>query len=183
MSRIGKQLIKIPQGVEVKVNGDTVTVKGSKGELTQTVRGGIAVHVEGSEVKVTSADETNRQAKAYWGLYRSLIANMVKGVSEGFRKDLEIIGVGYRAAKKGNDLVISVGYSNPVDFKAPVGVTLNVEEGNKISITGANKDLVGLTAAKIRAIRKPEPYKGKGIKYTTEVVRRKAGKAAGKTAA
>lgn len=182
MSRIGRKTIQIPQGVEVTASKGLVKVKGPKGELTQQIKGSIRVEVANNQVTVL-CDGTEKQDMAYWGLYRSLINNMVKGVSEGFKKNLEIVGVGYRAAQKGKDLSISVGYSKPVEFKAPEGITLSVEENVKISVSGVNKDLVGLTSAKIRAIRKPEPYKGKGIKYSTEVVRRKAGKAGGKAAA
>lgn len=181
MSRIGKTPVKIPSGVEVVVTSDLVKVKGPKGELTQEIKGGIKTSVSDGQV-IFSAERDDKQTKAYWGLYRSLVANMVKGVTEGFRKDLEIIGVGYRASKKGNGISLNVGYSHPVDFEAPAGVALNVEENTKISVMGADKNLVGLTASKIRAIRAPEPYKGKGIKYTSEVVRRKAGKAAAKSA-
>lgn len=181
MSRIGKKPITITAGVEVKVDGSVVKVKGPKGELTQEILGPIKVEVTNGVVTLSALDE-ERQTRAYWGLYRSIISNMIKGVTEGYRKDLEIIGVGYRAAKKGTDLTINIGYSNPVEFKAPAGITLNVEENTKISVVGVDKALVGQVAADIRKIRKPEPYKGKGIKYVDEVVRRKAGKAAAKAA-
>ncbi len=181
MSRIGKQPVKIPNGVEVKVENSFVKIKGPKGELSQHINAPIEITVDGQIVHLKALDE-ERLTNSCWGLYRALIANMILGVTEGFRKDLEIVGVGYRAAKKGNDLTINIGYSNPVEFVAPAGITLNVEENTKISVVGADKALVGQVAADIRKIRKPEPYKGKGIKYVGEVIRRKAGKAAAKAA-
>lgn len=180
MSRIGRAPIAIPAGVSVKIENNHVTVIGPKGELFVDVRGGTMVKVEDGNI-ILSATGSDKQSLAYWGLYRSLINNMVKGVTEGFRKDLEIIGVGYRVAKKGNNLSLSVGYSHPIEFEAPKGIALNVEENTKISVTGADKSIVGLVASQIRAIREPEPYKGKGIRYQGEVVRRKAGKAGIKT--
>src|SRR3989344_164334 len=175
MSRIGKTPIKIPNGVTITIDPGMVRVKGPKGELSQEIKGRIDVAVKDGEVLFKAKDD-ERQTRASWGLYRSLVSGMVKGVTEGYRKDLEIVGVGYRASKKGNDLVINIGYSHPVEFTAPEGITLNVDESTKISVAGADKSLVGLTAAKIRNVRPPEPYKGKGIRYVNEYVRRKAGK-------
>ncbi|MEK7595916.1 MAG: 50S ribosomal protein L6 [Patescibacteria group bacterium] len=180
MSRIGKMPVTIPDKVMVEVSDQTVKVRGPKGELIRTFTKDVAVTVKDNTIFITPKSE---EVSAYWGLTRALLANMVLGVNKGFKKELEIVGVGYRASKKGNDLVFSVGYSNPIEFKAPQGIVLNVDENVRIVVEGCDKDLVGLTAAKIRAIRKPEPYKGKGIKYKDEVVRRKAGKAAGKVAA
>ncbi len=182
MSRIGRAPIAIPAGVLVKIEKDKVYVTGPKGELCVEVRGGTMVKTEGGNINLT-AKGSDKQSLAYWGLYRSLINNMVLGVTTGFRKDLEIVGVGYRAAKKGNNISLSVGYSHPIEFEAPLGITLNVEENTKISVTGADKSIVGLVASQIRAIRKPEPYKGKGIRYLGEQVRRKAGKAGAKATA
>jgi large subunit ribosomal protein L6 len=181
MSRIGKNPIQIPAGVQVTVENEFVKVKGPKGELSQHINAPIEIKVDGTVVTFKALDE-ERLTKSCWGLYRALVANMIAGVTAGFRKDLEIVGVGYRAAKKGNDLTINIGYSNPVEFKSPEGITLNVEDNVKISVVGADKALVGQVAADIRKIRKPEPYKGKGIKYAGEVIRRKAGKAAAKAA-
>ena len=177
MSRLGKIPVKIEDGVTVTVNNGVVTVKGPKGELKQELKGNITAEVKDGQVVFTTLG-TDKQSLAYWGLYRSLVANMVEGVSKGFTKELEIIGVGYRASKTETGISLSVGYSHPVNFDAPVGVTLAIGENNKIMVSGFDKHLVTLTAAQIRAVRKPEPYKGKGIKYVDEVVRRKAGKAA-----
>ncbi len=182
MSRIGRAPIQIPNGVNVEINTNVIKVVGPKGELTLKLQGGVKAHLEEQKIVFTTSS-TERWAKAYWGLYRALAANMVAGVTQGFRKDLEIVGVGYRASKRGEDIVLSVGYSHPIEFKAPEGIILNVEDSTKISVTGIDKELVGKVAAKIRDIRKPEPYKGKGIKYAGEVVRRKAGKAGVKAAA
>ena len=175
MSRIGKKPIAVPAGVEVKVDGSTVTVKGPKGTLTQDVHPNITVKVEGAEV-ICERPNDQKQNRAYHGLYRALIANMVKGVSEGFSKVLEINGVGYRAAVSGNTLNLTVGYSHPVEMAVPEGLTAEVN-GNKITISGADKQKVGQFAAEIREKRPPEPYKGKGIKYADEHIRRKEGKA------
>lgn len=176
MSRIGRKNIIIPSGVTVNITGDDVVVKGPKGELTYTTRPEISVAVEGDQVVCKVVQDT-KGVGSYWGLTRALIANMVKGVTEGFQRELELVGVGYRAKSDSpNKISLSVGYSNPVEFEAPEGISLEVEDQKKIKITGIDKNIVGLTAARIRKIRKPEPYKGKGIKYVDEVVRRKAGK-------
>lgn len=179
MSRIGKQPVPVPGGVDVRVDGLTVTVKGPKGELTQTMPEGVAITVDGDEVVVTRDDDT-RDNRARHGLVRSLVNNMVVGVTEGYEKTLEMVGVGYRAQQKGRDLEVQVGFSHPVDVEAPEGIELTVTDQTKIAVKGIDKTLVGQVAANIRKIRPPEPYKGKGIKYTDEVIRRKAGKAAGR---
>ncbi len=176
MSRIGKMPIQVPSGVDVKIDGTTVTVKGSKGELTRTFQPTMIIKQEGDEIVVSPADE-ERQTNAYWGLTRSLLHNMVIGVSEGFEKKLELVGVGYRAALKGRDLEMQLGFSHPVLVKAPEGITFEVPSQNEINVLGASKEQVGQVAADIRKWRKPEPYKGKGIRYVGEYVRRKAGKA------
>jgi large subunit ribosomal protein L6 len=179
MSRIGKEPVLIPDGVEVSLADGTVTVKGPRGELSQTVPDGVTVDVVDNEVVVTRASD-HRKHRALHGLTRSLIANMVIGVTDGYRKSLEIVGVGYRAQARGpNELVIQAGYSHPVEVTAPDGVTFEVPSPTRITVSGADKQMVGQVAADIRAIRKPEPYKGKGIRYAGEQVRRKAGKAAG----
>jgi large subunit ribosomal protein L6 len=177
MSRVGMSPIPIPSGVEVQISAATVRVKGPKGELQRALPEGIAVQQADGEVHVARAND-EREVRALHGLIRSLIANMIQGVTEGFEKALEIQGVGYRAAKKGNDLELTVGYSHPVTKKAPEGIEFEVPQPTKIVVRGIDKELVGQTAAEIRAIRKPEPYKGKGIRYEGEQVRRKAGKAA-----
>ena len=176
MSRIGKSPISLPSGVEVKVNGDVVTVKGSKGSLTQTLNEGITVSVDDGTVTVERAND-ERETRALHGLMRSLINNMVIGVSEGYSKELTAVGVGYRAALKGKQLELQVGFSHPVEIDAPDGITFEVPEPTRIIVGGIDKQLVGQVAANIRAVRPPEPYKGKGIRYTDERVRRKAGKA------
>ena len=179
MSRIGKQPVPVPSGVDVSVDGLAVTVKGPKGELTQVMPEGVAIAVDGDEVVVTRIGET-RDERSRHGLVRSLIANMVEGVTNGYSKKLEMVGVGYRAAKKGKDLELQVGFSHPVLIEAPDGITLDAPEQTQITVTGIDKTLVGQVAANIRKVRPPEPYKGKGIKYEGEVIRRKAGKAAGR---
>ncbi len=176
MSRIGKMPVAIPSGVEVAIDGTTVTVKGKKGELTRTFQPTMIIKQEGDDIVITPADE-ERQTNAYWGLTRSLIHNMVEGVSNGFEKKLELVGVGYRATLKGRDLELQLGYSHPVLIKAPDGITFEVPSQNEITVSGASKEQVGQVAADIRKWRKPEPYKGKGIRYVGEYVRRKAGKA------
>lgn len=176
MSRIGKQPIPIPSGVEVSVSGQRVTVKGSKGSLERTVSERMGVSVADGQVVVERADD-ERISRAEHGLYRALIANMVHGVSQGYQKDLSVVGVGYRAAMKGKSLELQVGFSHSVVMDAPEGITIDVPEPTKISVSGIDKELVGQVAANIRDVRPPEPYKGKGIRYVGEHVRRKAGKA------
>ncbi len=183
MSRIGKAPIALPKGVEVKIANGIVTVKGTKGELTQKVDTDISVAVEEGNVVVTRPTDQKRH-KALHGLYRSLIANMVKGVSEGYKTEQELVGVGYRASNKGQMLELSLGYSHNINFEIPkeIKITTATEKGQnpKVILESADKQLIGMVAAKIRSLRKPEPYKGKGIKFTGEQLRRKAGKSASK---
>jgi large subunit ribosomal protein L6 len=179
MSRIGKKPIPVPKGVDVSVNGATVKVKGPKGELTHTVNEGMKVRVENGEVVIERPSE-EKQDRALHGLTRALIANMVQGVTEGFKKTLEIVGVGYKAEKKGKNLMVSVGYSHPVEYPEPAGITLTTPAPTTIVVEGIDKQKVGQVAAELREFRPPEPYKGKGIRYQGEQVRRKAGKTAGK---
>lgn len=174
MSRIGKQPIPVPAGVNVKVVGQHISVKGSKGELELDVLADIEVVIEGGIVSVKNRVES-KKVNAFRGLTRSLINNMVVGVDQGFAKNLIIEGVGYKAKVSGNELTLNVGYSNPVVFNVPKGVTVGVE-GSKITLNSIDKELLGLTAAKIRQVRKPEPYKGKGIRYEGEHIVRKVGK-------
>jgi len=177
VSRIGKAPITVPSGVEISVSGPDVTVKGPKGTLEHTVPEAISVSVDDGEINVDRSNE-QRQTKALHGLTRSLVNNMVIGVSEGFRKDLEIIGVGYRAQARGKDkLELALGFSHPVEVQAPDGVEFDVPEPTKIGVVGIDKQVVGQVAAEIRSYRKPEPYKGKGVRYVGERVVRKAGKA------
>jgi large subunit ribosomal protein L6 len=179
VSRIGKKPISLPAGVKVTVDGNIVTVQGPKGTLAQTLPEGITITEEDNQVVVQRAND-NKQQRAFHGLSRALIANMVEGVTNGFEKKLELVGVGYRAQMQGKKLVISIGFSHPVEIDAPEGIEFEVPAPTRITIKGIDKQLVGNTAAHIRAIRKPEPYKGKGIKYENEHIRRKAGKAGGK---
>ena len=183
MSRIGKKPIAIPAGVTVTVKDSVVTVKGPKGELSQEVDRDITVTVEASEIIVSRPTEQIRH-RAMHGLYRSLIANLVKGVTEGYKKELELVGVGFKAANQGNILDLALGYSHNIIFEVPkelkVATTTEKGQNPKIFLEGSDKQLIGAVAAKLRSLRKPEPYKGKGVKYSDEIVRRKAGKAAGK---
>jgi len=177
VSRIGQLPIVMPSGVEVKIDGNRVAVKGPKGELSRDFHPDMSISKEDGRV-IVSRPTDNRIHRSLHGLTRTLIANMVVGVSEGYAKRLEIVGVGYRAGMQGNDLVLQVGYSHPVVITPPEGITITVERGARnITVEGIDKELVGDVAAKIRAVRKPEPYKGKGIRYQGEWVRRKAGKA------
>ena len=177
MSRVGQSPIPIPAGVDVTVHGARVVVKGPRGELARTIPEELTVENADGELRVARHREV-REDKALHGLTRSLLANMVRGVTEGFEKRLEIHGVGYRAQKQGNDLEIAVGYSHPVRKPAPEGIEFEVPVPTRITVRGIDKELVGQTAAEIRAIRKPEPYKAKGIRYEGEHIKRKAGKAA-----
>lgn len=177
MSRIGRKPIAIPAGVTVTVNGSEVTVKGAKGELKETFNADIAIAVEGNEVIVTRPDD-NQQHRSLHGLTRTLIANMIEGVSKGFTKELEVNGVGYRVQKQGSNLVMNLGYSHQVIMPEVKGISIEVPAPNKIIISGADKQQVGQFAADVRKKRPPEPYKGKGIKYVDEYIRRKEGKAA-----
>ena len=176
MSRIGKLPIVIPAGVDVSIDGSTVTVKGPKGELARTVHPNMKVEKDGATITVTRPDD-KKENRSLHGLTRTLIANMVYGVNEGFKKELEINGIGYRAAKQGSQLVMNIGYSHQVVMDEPEGITIEVPAPNKIVVLGADKQKVGQLAAEIREKRPPEPYKGKGIKYADEVIRRKEGKA------
>lgn len=176
MSRIGRMPIVIPAGVDVKLDANVVTVKGPKGTLTQSIHPDMIVKIEDGSVKVERPSEAKHH-KALHGLTRTLIANMVNGCNETFKKTLEINGVGYKAAKEGKKLVLNIGYSHPVYFEEPAGVTIDVPTPNKVIVSGADKQVVGQLAAEIRAKRPPEPYLGKGIKYSDETIRRKAGKA------
>jgi len=177
MSRVGKSPIPVPSGVDVTVNGADVTVKGPKGTLSRTVPGAIAIRQDGDTLLVERPDD-ERQTRALHGLVRSLVNNMVVGVSQEFSKELEIIGTGYRAALQGTTLDLSLGFSHPVKVDAPDGITFEVPAPTRIVIRGIDKEQVGQVAADIRAIRKPEPYKGKGVRYLGEHVARKAGKTA-----
>lgn len=180
MSRVGKKPIPIPKGVIVTLEGQKLRVVGPKGELSFTAHPHVTLLVtradEREEVHVTVRNPEDAKDRALWGLTRSLVRNMVQGVTEGFRKQLEVVGIGYKVALQGRKLVLEVGFSHPVPFEMPLGIDAMVDK-NTITITGVDKQLVGEIAARIRAIKKPEPYKGKGIKYADEVVRRKAGKA------
>ena len=176
MSRIGKLPVTIPAGVDVSINGQQVSVKGPKGTLGREIAELITVSVEDGSVVVDRANDS-REARSLHGLSRTLINNMVVGVTEGYSKAMEIVGTGYRVLAKGTDLEYSLGYSHTILFKAPEGNTFAVESPTKFTVSGINKQLVGETAAKIRMLRKPEPYKGKGVRYADENVRRKAGKA------
>ena len=176
MSRIGRKPIVIPAGVEVKIDGETVKVTGPKGTLTQRVHSGLGLEVEGNELKVSRPSD-DRQFRSLHGLTRTLIHNMVEGVSKGYTKELEISGIGYRAEKKGSDLVMKIGYSHDVIIPDSEDVKTEVPSPNKIIVSGADKQKVGQFAAEIREKRPPEPYKGKGIKYVGEYIRRKEGKA------
>jgi large subunit ribosomal protein L6 len=176
MSRIGKMPVTVPSGVDVKVDGAQVTVKGSKGELSREFTDRVSFAMDDGVITVAREDDT-RESRALHGLSRALLANMVEGVSEGFSKVLEIQGVGYRASLKGSDIELLVGFSHPVNVKAPKGITFEVPEPTRIVVSGIDKEQVGQVAADIRKVRPPEPYKGKGIRYEGEYVRRKAGKA------
>jgi len=183
MSRIGKKPVSIPKGVTITVKDSVVTVKGPKGELTQEIDRDITIEITETELIVGRPTEQIRH-RAMHGLYRSLIANLVKGVTEGYKKELELVGVGFKAANQGNVLDLALGYSHNIIFEVPkelkVATTTEKGQNPKIFLEGSDKQLIGAVAAKLRSLRKPEPYKGKGVKYSDEVVRRKAGKAAGK---
>lgn len=181
MSRIGKKPIELTDKVEAKIEGDLITIKGPKGTLTQKIHPAVTATIDNGQILVTVKNPESGDEKALWGLFRSLINNMVVGVTSGFEKKLEINGVGYKARVEGsNKLILNVGYSHPVDFELPAGISCSVE-ANVITISGIDKQVVGEIAANIRKVRKPEPYKGKGIKYIDEVLRRKSGKTAAKS--
>jgi large subunit ribosomal protein L6 len=175
MSRIGKRPIPIPKGVEVKLDGDILTVKGPKGKLERRINPKVQIKVDDQDLFVSVKDKT-REVGALHGLFGALIWNMVTGVTKGFEKVLEIVGVGDRAELKGRTAVFNLGYSHPINFELPEGIEARIDKA-KIYLSGIDKELLGVTAAKIRSLRSPEPYKGKGIKYEDEVIRRKAGKA------
>ncbi len=180
MSRIGKKEIPVPKGVEVRQEGNTVQVKGPKGTLSTSLVPGISMKVENNVIQFHRGDEETK-SKAFHGLVRALVANNIRGVSEGFKRELDIVGVGYRAEVKGREVVFALGYSHPVRFAIPDGIDVVIDaKTGHITITGIDKQKVGQTAAEIRSLREPDPYKGKGIKYSDEIIRRKAGKAAGK---
>jgi large subunit ribosomal protein L6 len=175
MSRIGKKPIALPKGVKVEVKDGLVSVQGQKGALKRPLLEGVEVNVAESEVTLTRKSDDKR-SRSYHGLMRTLVANMVEGVSNGFEKKLEIVGIGYRSELKGNNLALYLGYSHPIDFPLPQGITADIEKQTLVTIKGIDKELVGQVAAKIRDLRKPDPYKGKGVKYAGEVLRKKAGK-------
>ena len=179
MSRIGKRPIAIPAGVEVTLDGNDVRVKGPRGELSRRLHRDVIVRREDGEILVERPSE-QAEHRALHGLSRTLVANMVEGVTTGFTKVLEIVGVGYRAETKPFGLTLALGYSHPIDYKAPEGITLRAVNPTTVEVSGTDKEVVGQVAAEIRSLRPPEPYKGKGVKYQGEVIRRKAGKAGGK---
>jgi len=176
MSRIGRLPITVPAGVEVKVDGSVISVKGAKGELSHTVASPIEVTLDENTLTVTRPND-ERTSRSLHGLTRTLIANMIEGVTKGYEKKLEIVGTGYRVQAKGSDLEFALGYSHPVNVSAPEGITFTVENPTKFSVAGISKQQVGEVAANIRKLRKPDPYKGKGVRYAGEVIRRKVGKA------
>lgn len=175
MSRIGKKPIVLPQGVTLELKDGAVSVKGPKGALSRPLLEGIALEITDNAVTLTRASDDKR-TRSYHGLMRTLVANMVDGVSKGFEKKLEIVGIGYRSELHGNKLVFFLGYSHPIDFQLPQGISAEVEKQTLVTIKGIDKELVGQISAKIRGLRKPDPYKGKGVKYATEKIRKKAGK-------
>lgn len=175
MSRVGKKVIEIPAGVDIKIDGNTVTVKGPKGELTRTFNEEMTYKLEDNTLEVVRPSDSKAH-KTIHGTTRALIANMVEGVSKGFEKNLELIGVGYRAQMQGKNLILNVGYSHPIEIVAEDGITLSVDKNTKVKVEGISKERVGAIASNIRATRPPEPYKGKGVRYEGEYVRRKEGK-------
>jgi large subunit ribosomal protein L6 len=175
VSRVGRKPVDIPAGVEIKLDGHTMTVTGPRGTLQRRLHTAMDIAIEGNTVTVTRPTD-NREHRSLHGLTRTLVSNMVTGVTSGFQRNLEIIGVGYRAAKQGRKLVLTVGFSHPVEIEPPDGVEIELPNPNAVVVSGADKEKVGQIAANIRAVRPPEPYKGKGIRYQGEVVRRKAGK-------
>jgi large subunit ribosomal protein L6 len=180
MSRIGKLPVPVPDGVEIDIDGLTVTVRGPRGELTRVMPEGVSLSRDDDGSVVVTPDGSSRTELSRWGLVRTLVSNLVTGVNTGYSKSLELVGVGYRAAPKGSDVELQVGYSHPVLIEAPEGISFEVPQPTRLVVNGIDKVLVGQIAANIRKVRPPEPYKGKGIKYEGETVRRKAGKAAGR---
>ncbi|MBE9542263.1 MAG: 50S ribosomal protein L6 [Proteobacteria bacterium] len=179
MSRIGKKPIIMPKEVEVTFDGRMLSAKGPKGELRRFIHPKVELNIDKSQIAV-SISGNSKESKSLFGLFRSLISNMVVGVNEGFKKTLEIVGVGYRVELSGNQLVFNLGYSNPIKYDIPPGIEVQLDQKNKVILSGIDKELLGITAAKIRSFRPPEPYKGKGVKYFEEKVRRKAGKTGAK---
>ena len=175
MSRIGKKPVALPKGVKVTVHGAEAVVEGSKGTLRCPIPSGITVDVQADSINLARANDL-AQSRAYHGLTRALINNAVLGVTQGWKKELDIVGVGYKAAMDGSNLRLDLGYSHPINYEAPSGITIGVEKNTHLTVTGIDRQLVGQVAADIRKFRKPEPYKGKGVQYTGEVIRRKAGK-------
>ncbi len=175
MSRIGKKPIIMPKEVEVTFDGRMLSAKGPKGELRRFIHPKVELNIDKSQIAVSISDNS-KESKSLFGLFRSLISNMVVGVNEGFKKTLEIVGVGYRVELSGNQLIFNLGYSNPIKYDIPPGIEVQLDQKNKVILSGIDKELLGITAAKIRSFRPPEPYKGKGVKYFEEKVRRKAGK-------
>ena len=180
MSRIGKMPIKLPEGIQAKIEDDFIIVKNSKGELKQKIHKLVTVEIKDGNITVDVKNKDSKKEKAFWGLFRSLINNMVEGLEKGFEKKLEVNGVGYKVSVSGQKLILNVGYSHPVEMEMPEGIKAEVEK-NLITISGIDKQKVGEVSANIRKVRKPEPYKGKGIKYIDEIIRRKEGKSAAKT--
>ncbi|UCF73884.1 MAG: 50S ribosomal protein L6 [Deltaproteobacteria bacterium] len=179
MSRIGKKPIIVPNEVEVKLEGEILSVKGPKGELRRFIHPKVTLDINDSQIVLSVADNS-KESKSLFGLFRSLIANMVLGVTEGFKKTLEISGVGYRVERSGTQLVFNLGHSNPIKYDIPKGIEVQFDEKTKLVLNGIDKELLGIAAAKIRSFRAPEPYKGKGVRYLEEMIRRKAGKTAAK---
>jgi large subunit ribosomal protein L6 len=175
MSRVGKKPISVPSGVKVQVHDDRVEVEGPKGKLVTPVHQGIRIEQTNGELKAVPDNESN-ELRPFWGLTRSLLANAVHGVSEGFSKQLDIVGIGYRAQVEGGKVVFALGYSHPVELEIPQGIEIDIEKQTRITVSGADKQLVGQIAAKIRSLRKPDPYKQKGVRYVGEVLKKKAGK-------
>lgn len=180
MSRIGKQLIQIPSAVKINLESQRILVNGPKGELTLNLPSFIKAEIKDNSLIIAVKNPSEKKQRALWGTYRNLIYNMVRGVIKGFEKKLEITGVGFKAVVSGNKLILNLGYSHPIEYNLPKGISATVEK-NIITISGIDKQIVGQVASEIRALRKPEPYKGKGIKYIDEVIRRKAGKVAVKS--
>jgi len=179
MSRVGKKPIMVPEGVEVAFDGTVLSVKGPKGELQRLIHPKVQLDIEDARIQVSITDDS-KESQSLYGLFRSLVANMVAGVTEGFRKTLEIVGVGYRVELSGNQLVLHLGYSHPISYDLPSGIQAQIEQRNRVVLSGIDKELLGDTAAKIRGFRAPEPYKGKGVRYLEERIRRKAGKTGAK---
>ncbi|MEW5980422.1 MAG: 50S ribosomal protein L6 [Acidobacteriota bacterium] len=179
MSRVGKKPIPIPSGVKVNIESNKIEVQGPKGKLSTSLPAGIRFELTGSELIASRASESN-QHKALHGLVRSLVANAVKGVTEGFKKELEIVGIGYRAELKGKSILFSLGYSHPIEFPIPSGIEVGVDRQTRIVVSGIDRQKVGQTAANIRSLRKPDPYKNKGVRYAGEVLKKKAGKTGAK---